>query len=92
MFIHRLDCFFTLLYFMKAMFGAEVRDMLLQVMTSWQVLAVTIVIILYIFLVNYVAQVYHHRPRKKKQPKKKVEKSEEEEIIDDNDELGLEDN
>jgi len=85
-----LDCFAALLYFKKAMFSAEVRAMLFQVITSWQVLAVTIVIILYIFLVNYVAREYHRRPKKKKAPpKKKVEKTEEA-VVTDDDELGLE--
>jgi len=71
------------------MFGAEVRSMLFEVITSWQVLAVTIVIILYFFLVSYVARFHTRRPRKITSPKKK-EKKVEEEIIDENDELGLE--
>jgi hypothetical protein len=44
------------------MFSKELRDMLLQVITSWQVLAVTIVVILYFFLVSYVGRNYR-RPR-----------------------------
>ncbi|MDR0654890.1 MAG: hypothetical protein LBG22_01120 [Treponema sp.] len=44
------------------MFSKELRDMLLQVITSWQVLAVTVVVILYFFLVSYVGRNYR-RPR-----------------------------
>jgi len=38
------------------MFSGEVRRMLLQVITSWQVIAVTIVLVIYLFIVNYVAR------------------------------------
>jgi flagellar biosynthesis/type III secretory pathway M-ring protein FliF/YscJ len=44
------------------MFSKELRDMLLQVITSWQVLAVTVAVILYFFLVSYVGRSYR-RPR-----------------------------
>jgi hypothetical protein len=43
------------------MFTQEFRDLLIQVITSWQVLVVTGVLIFYIFLVNYAARLYHHR-------------------------------
>ena len=43
------------------MFSSEVRNLLIQVITSWQVLAVTGVLILYVFLVNYVAKLYRRR-------------------------------
>jgi heme/copper-type cytochrome/quinol oxidase subunit 2 len=51
----------------------EVKDMLIQVITTWQVIAVTVVVILYLFLVFYVARlrgrarlphVSHKRARK----------------------------
>jgi flagellar biosynthesis/type III secretory pathway M-ring protein FliF/YscJ len=44
------------------MFSKELKDMLLQVVTSWQVLAVTVAVILYFFLVSYVGRNYR-RPR-----------------------------
>jgi len=43
------------------MFNSEVRNLLIQVITSWQVLAVTVVLIIYVFLVNHVAKLYHRR-------------------------------
>jgi len=39
------------------MSGAELRTLLVQVVTSWQVIAVTIVIVFFIFLVNSAARV-----------------------------------
>ena len=42
--------------------------LLFQVIISWQVIAVTIVLVLYMFLVNYVARIYH-RPRSVSQSK-----------------------
>jgi hypothetical protein len=54
------------------MFSKEVLSLLIQVIKSWQVIAVTVAIILYISLVSYVARAYH-RPRavSKIRPKKK---------------------
>ena len=46
----------------------EVRELLAQVITSWQVLVVTIVVILYFSLVSYVADLYR-RPRSPRMPK-----------------------
>jgi len=43
------------------MFNSEVRNLLIQVICSWQVWLVTVVLVLYIFLVNYVARVYRRR-------------------------------
>ncbi|MDR1374974.1 MAG: hypothetical protein LBJ24_08385 [Treponema sp.] len=40
----------------------ELLDLLIRVIGSWQVLAATGAILLYIFLVSYVARLYH-RPR-----------------------------
>ena len=75
------------------MFNAEIRDLLLQVITSWQVLAVTVVIVIYFSLVSYVAKIYHHRPRQpfrfKGKNKNKPEKAGPA-IVDETDELGLE--
>ena len=73
------------------MFSAEFRSLLAEILTSWQVLAVTGVIILYIFLINYVARINNNRPRKASMPKKK-KKAEKPEgpVVADSDELGLE--
>ena len=45
------------------MFSSEVRRMLLQVITSWQVIAVTIVLVIYLFIVNYVAKLNKRNSR-----------------------------
>jgi hypothetical protein len=80
-------------------FSKEVIDLLLQVLKSWQVIAVTIAIILYMSLVSYVART-HHRPRaskakaKTKTKKQKAAPAGPEEVAgsgdDVNNELGLE--
>jgi hypothetical protein len=53
------------------MFSNGLMDLIPHVIKSWQVLAVTGVLILYIYLVNYVARIYH-RPRSvsKSKPKR----------------------
>ena len=50
--------------------------MLLQVVGSWQVIAVTVALVLYMSLVSYTARSYH-RPRSvsKSKPKKKKSKA-----------------
>ena len=63
--------------------------MLIQVITSWQVLAVTVVLVIYVFIVNYVAKLQRRSPRipiirKPKRKKPEVGPSPE------SDELGLE--
>ena len=45
------------------MFSREVRELLFQVITSWQVIAITVVLVMYMFLVNYVSRSYN-RPRR----------------------------
>ncbi|MCL2722504.1 MAG: hypothetical protein FWD47_14330 [Treponema sp.] len=78
----------------------SVFDVIKQVLTSWQVIVITIVIFLYIQIVNYVSRRYH-RPRSMKKIKinifKKKDKSSELSSTDDmlpgsssNDDLGLE--
>jgi len=69
--------------------------MLAQVITSWQVLAATVVLIFYMFLVNYVSKI-RDRPnkpsslkRKKKIPKPQFPSAPE--IVSGDDDLGLED-
>ena len=70
------------------MFNEELRNLLIQVLTSWQVLAVTVVLVLYIFLVNYVARIYH---RRRQPPKAKIqEQIVEEAAPHEADELGFE--
>jgi hypothetical protein len=44
------------------MFSGELMGLLKQVVTSWQVIAVTVALVLYIFLVSYVGRTYK-RPR-----------------------------
>jgi hypothetical protein len=84
------------------MFSQELLSLLFQVITSWQVIAVTIAIVLYLFLVAYVARLYH-RPRSislfPSKPKKKKDEavpaaanSEDESEKEINEELGLEEN
>ena len=70
-------------------------SMLSQIVKSWQVIAVSVVLVLYIFLVNYVARTYHHprtvsksKPKKKAKPAPKPQPESEEE--DTNEALGLE--
>jgi hypothetical protein len=77
------------------MFSEEIRSLLVEVIASWQVLAVTVVLIFYIFLVNYVARI-HHRSRRLSMPKIKKSASSKApapsapETVSDDDELGLE--
>ena len=65
-------------------------DLLVQVITSWQVIFITVVLILYFFLVFYVARLYR-KPRTpslfstpRSPAKKKTQKAEstEPEIVD----------
>jgi len=69
--------------------------MLAQVLTSWQVLVVTIVLIIYIFLVTRAAKIRGRsgrtvlpKLRKRKMPKSRIPSSPE--LVSGNDELGLE--
>ena len=58
------------------MFNSEIRQMLAEVLTSWQVIAVTIVVLLYITIVRRVANIYHVKNRRIKEKKAKVKKAE----------------
>ena len=74
------------------MLSHELKDLLFQVIKSWQVLAVTVVLVLYIYLVKYVSRSYH-RPRMSKtksRPKVKKEKVEAEKPAENPDELVIE--
>jgi hypothetical protein len=79
------------------MYPDGLSSLLKEVITSWQVIAVTVALVMYMFLVFYVARAYH-RPRVKGirikiRKTKPVEKAGPEEVEgggDSNDELGLE--
>ena len=58
------------------MFTDELINLLLQVIKSWQVIAVTIALLLYMSMVNYVLRAHHKpasvsktKPKKQKKPK-----------------------
>lgn len=78
------------------MFEKEIIKLLIQVVTSWQVIAISIGLILYLNIVFYMAKAYR-RPRMGKISVKKSKKKEaavvqdtSSESSDSNDELGLE--
>jgi len=77
------------------MFSSGIIDLLKKVISSWEVIAITIVFILYVFLVNHAARKYR-RPRVKKSPSVKKTKPKPEggkkkgAASKSNDELGLE--
>jgi hypothetical protein len=43
-------------------FSKEIFGFLAKVITSWEVIAVTVILILYFTLVFYVARLYHYSP------------------------------
>ena len=45
------------------MFTKEMFGFLFKVITSWQIIVVTVVLVIYFSLVSYVARLYH-RPRR----------------------------
>ena len=88
------DCLAGKVYFICVMFNDEVKKMLIQVITSWQVLVVTVVLVIYIFLVNAVARIYHRRPPRQEPIQKAkpapAEAPAPEAVSTDSDDLGLE--
>ena len=79
----------------NGMSSEDLTALLLQVIKSWQVIAITVALVLYMFLVSHVARTYH-RPRSvsKSKPKKakiKIERKPKKEKNTENtdDELGL---
>ena len=54
------------------MFSMSLKDLLPQVLTSWQVWAAIFALVIYMYLVGFVART-HHRPRPSK-PKRKKKK------------------
>jgi len=77
------------------MFSEELINLLLQVIKSWQVIAVTIALVLYMSMVNYVLR-SHHRPasvsrtKPKKKEKKEKPKKEKPKESEDEDEIPIE--
>ena len=81
------------------MFSKEFLDLLVQLIKSWQVIAVSIVLVIYLYIVSYTARSYH-RPRaakkitlkktKKAKPEPSQGPEETESGHNTNDELGLE--
>jgi hypothetical protein len=75
----------------NGMFSAELRTLILEVIKSWQVIAMTLALILYMYLVTYVARTYHRprsvskaRPQKAKaQPKPKKTKAKKDPAADE---------
>ena len=79
------------------MFSAEVRAMLAEVITSWQVIAVTVVLVIYITIVRSVARISYRRRPPSSMPKVRGSKSSSADSgpapgPDDSDELILEEN
>ncbi|MCL2804978.1 MAG: hypothetical protein FWD26_03465 [Treponema sp.] len=74
----------------------SIFELLKQVITSWQVIAITVALILFLNIVFYVARRYH-RPMsmpkisfKGKKGKKAEKAAPQEEIVTHDDDLGLE--
>ena len=71
------------------------KDLIIEVISSWQVIVVTVVILLYIFFVNFVTRDHYRRnhlsqPKvQKAKAKSKPKKGSSDEVTDDS-ELGLE--
>ena len=74
------------------MANGGLRELIFQVISSWQVIAATVVIVIYIFLVNYVSG-NRYRKRSSSVPKQKKIKTKKtkavEAAVDDSD-LGME--
>jgi len=69
------------------MFSGTLTELVTQVIKSWQVIVVTIVLVLFMYMVNYVGRSYHRplisksKPKKKKAEKKpEVKKPTEDEV------------
>jgi hypothetical protein len=57
------------------MFSEELRSLLFQVIKSWQVIAVTLVLIVYMSLVGYAARAHHKPASVSKTKPKKIKKT-----------------
>jgi len=76
------------------MFSKEFMGLFFQIIKTWQVLAITVALVAYMFLVNYVSRTYHRprfasklKPRKSKAEAKAKAAAEDE---NSNEALGLE--
>jgi hypothetical protein len=56
------------------MFSEELKSLLFQVIKSWQVIAVSIVMIVYLSLVGYVSRAHHKPSSVSKTKPKKIKK------------------
>jgi hypothetical protein len=75
------------------MFGSEIRKLLIQVISSWQVISATVVLVIYIFIVKHVARINKRGTRnsnmplipkgKKKKPEKQVHSETDDLILDE---------
>jgi hypothetical protein len=74
------------------LFSDDLKNLLVQVITSWQVLAVTGVLIAYVFLVRYVARLYRRNRPFSRPGKKEKAAGEKAGVVEpsDDDDLGLE--
>ena len=80
------------------MFEKEIFQLLRQVITSWQVIVISIGLVLYLNIVFYVARAYHNpgfgkltiKKKKKKKDEVVVSSDDSDDSADENDELGLE--
>jgi hypothetical protein len=76
----------------------ELVNLVAQLITSWQVIVVTVVVFLYFFLVSYVARLRHRiktpsvgrAPKMKKAPRKATPSAAEEQLSEGGDDLGIE--
>jgi hypothetical protein len=57
----------------SGMFSMGLKELIPQVMASWQVWAAILGLVIYMYLVGFVART-HHRPPRSKSKKKKKEK------------------
>ena len=80
------------------MFSKEFFELLTEILKSWQVIVITVVLIIYMYIVSYVSRT-HRRPmavKKEKMSKKQKQAElasgpeETESAADSNEELGLE--
>ena len=79
------------------MFTKEMFGFLLKVITSWQIIFITVILVIYFTLVTHVARIYHPRrsgfsfkPKPKKEKKKAAAVEAPESSEDDDDDLGIE--
>jgi hypothetical protein len=73
-----------------AVFSEQLMDVIIKVVASWQVIAVSIAIILYFLLVSYVGRTYRRRQIAAIVPKLKKKKKTYNAEVTADDDLGLE--